>query len=834
MKTLIIGGVAGGATAAARLRRLDEGMEIVILERGGYVSFANCGLPYYIGGEIQDKSRLTLQTPENFKIQFDIDVRIFNEAISIDRERKTVTVRNLQKGETYEKIYEKIYEESYDKLILSPGAAPLRLPIPGADSERVFTLRNIPDTYSIKNFIEQKKAKSAAILGGGAIGVEMAENFKRAGLDVTIIELTDQLIAPIDFDVACAVHKHVRGKGVRLLLGNGVKSIEDLGGTLKIILDEGEVFADMLLLSAGVRPESQLAKDCGLELGPRGFIVTDDHMRTTDPDIYAVGDVVEVTDFMTRNKSAVALAGPANKQGRIAADNICGGNSVYTGTQGSSILKAFDMTVASTGLNEKTAKRLGIKYEKSFTVSASHASYYPGAFNLTIKTLFDADTGKILGAQLTGIEGVDKRCDVIAAAIRFGATAYDLTKLELCYAPPYSSAKDPVNMAGFVIENLLTGKVKNFHWHDIAALDPQNATLIDVRTEAEFSMGAIPNFVNIPLGGLRGRLGEIDKSKPVYVMCQVGLRGYIACRILTQRGYDAHNLSGGYAVWSAIQGGRAKTAEIPVPSHGGNSAASPADPKTKSTGPSGQGTEKTIAINACGLQCPGPVMKLSDALNSAADGDVIDISTTDPASAGDVEAYCKRTGNTFLGTTEGERKGVSVSRVRKGSEERVCPNGVRGGNGKNFILFSGDLDKAVAAFIMANASAAMGRKTSMFFTFWGLNILRKSQKMNVSKDFMSSLFAKMMPRGSKKLGLSKMNFAGLGAKMIRFVMKSKNVDSLEMLMKQAMDNGVELVACSMSMDIMGIAKEELIDGVKMGGAAYMLAHAEESDMSLFI
>ncbi|MDR2113399.1 MAG: FAD-dependent oxidoreductase [Candidatus Accumulibacter sp.] len=821
MKTLIIGGVAGGATAAARLRRLNEHMEIVILERGGYISFANCGLPYHVGGEIGDEAELVLQTPESFKAQFDVDVRVFNEAVAIERERKAVTVKNLQSGE--------IYEEGYDKLILSPGAAPLRLPIPGADNERVFTLRSIPDTHAIKRFMEQRQARSAAILGGGAIGVEMAENFKRAGLEVTIIELTDQLIAPIDFDMACEVHEHIRGKGVKLILGNGVKSVEELGDALRIVLEEGEIIADMLLLSAGVRPESQLAKDSGLEVNQRGFILADEHMRTKDPDIYAVGDAIEVMDFMTRGRGAVALAGPANKQGRIAADNICGGDSVYTGTQGSAILKAFDMTVASTGLNEKTATKLGVKYEKIFTVAASHASYYPGASNLTIKTLFDPDTGRILGAQVTGIEGVDKRCDVIATAIRFGATARDLTRLELCYAPPYSSAKDPVNIAGFMMENILTGKVKIFHWHDIAALDPENVTLIDVRAAPAFRMGAVPDFVNIPLEALRGRLREIDKSKPVYVMCQIGLRAYIACRILTQNGYDAHSLSGGYTLWRAIEGSRAKTGvEAMAPAGKAN------PPKTGLIlEPSSQSARKTITINACGLQCPGPIMKLSEALDSASDGDMIEILTTDAAFASDVEAYCKRTGNTFLGTTEGERKGHSTSRVRKGSAAPETDHRARG-DGKNFIVFSGDLDKAIAAFIMANAAAAMGRKTRMFFTFWGLNILRKSEKASVGKDFMSSLLAKMMPRGSGRLGLSRMNFAGLGARMIRFVMKSKNVDSLETLMKQAVDNGVEIVACAMSMDIMGIAKEELIDGVKMSGAAYMLAHAEESDMSLFI
>ena len=548
MKTLIIGGVAGGATAAARLRRLDENAEIILVERGEFISFANCGLPYYIGGKIEKKSALTLQTPKSFNARYNVDVRVCSEVVKIDRERKFVTITNLQSAETY--------DESYDKLILSPGAKPITPSIPGADSARIFTLRNIPDTFAIKEFIEENQPESVAILGGGAIGIEMAENFHHLGLKVIVIELADQIIAPIDFDMACAVQNHIRSKGIDIILGNGVKSILEDGDKLRISLDDGEVIANMLLLSAGVRPESGLAKDCGLDLNERGFIVTDDNMRTNDPDIYAVGDVVEITDFVTQSRSAVALAGPANKQGRVAADNICGVESIYTGTQGSSILKIFEMTVASTGLNEKTANRLGIKFDKSFTVSSNHATYYPESSGLTIKTLFDPDTGRILGAQIVGSDGADKRCDVIATAIRFGATAFDLAKLELCYAPPFNSAKDPVNMAGFVIENLLTKKANTFHWHDIDDKDLDGVTLLDVRTEKEFENGTIPGFINIPLDELRKRINEIDPGKPVYVTCQVGLRGYVACRILMQNGYDALNLSGGYSVWNMVKKGK--------------------------------------------------------------------------------------------------------------------------------------------------------------------------------------------------------------------------------------------------------------------------------------
>ena len=801
-KILIVGGVAGGASAAARLRRLDENVDIIMFERGEYISFANCGLPYYIGGEITEKSALTVQTPQKFHAQFNVDVRTQNEVTAIDRAAKTVSVKNLVSGQTY--------SETYDKLILSPGAQPIKPDIQGVSSNKVFTLRNIPDTYKIKEYIETHSPKNAAVIGGGYIGVEMAENLVSAGLSVTLIEMLDQVIAPLDYDMACEIHRHIESKGVRLILKNGVKAIADNDTSLTITLNEGEIEADMLIMAIGVQPESKLGRDCGLEINGRGCIVVGDDMLTSDSDIYAVGDVAEITDFVTGQKGFIPLAGPANKQGRIAADNICGLNSKYTGTQGSAILRVFDMTVAATGINEKTAKRLGLDYDKSFTYSQSHAGYYPGAVNMSIKTVFEKSTGKILGAQITGFDGVDKRCDVFATAIRAGMTAYDLAQLELCYAPPYSSAKDPVNMAGFVIENLLTKKVKNFHWHDIQNLS--NVTLLDVRTPIEYENGAIEGFINIPIDELRSRLSELDCNKPVYVTCNIGQRGYAAARILGQNGFDVYNLSGGYRLYNSIFG------KNPPP-----------HPNATKPQIALKCADNVIKLNACGLQCPGPIVKLSCALAEAQSGDVIEISTTDPAFGADIEAFCRRTGNKFICIESA--KGISVAKVQKAGEQE---NASEKGNGKNFIVFSGDLDKAIASFIMANASAAMGRKTSMFFTFWGLNILRRQEHVAVKKDFISRMFAMMMPRGSRKLKLSQMNMGGLGAKMIRAIMKQKNVDSLEDLIRQAQECGVELVACSMSMDIMGLKQEELIDGVKLGGAAAMLAHAEESDMSLFI
>lgn len=541
MKTLIIGGVAGGASAAARLRRLREKDEIVMLERGEYVSFANCGLPYFIGGVITDKSKLTLQTPESFKARFNIDVRVQSEAVKIDPAQKTIAVKDLKTGE--------IYNESYDNLILSPGAEPVKPNIEGADASFVFTLRNIPDTLKIKDFINEKQPRDAVVVGGGYIGLEMAENLKEAGLNVTVAELSEHLIPSLDFDMAADVHRYLKSKGINLLLNNGVKAIKDG----RVVLNRGEVKADMVIMSAGVKPETRLARECGIPLNGRGSIIVDSHMRTGVPDIYAVGDAVEVHDFITGQPVFVPLAGPANKQGRIAADNIAGIPSEYTGTQGSAVIKLFDMTAGATGLNEQGAAAMGLDYDKTYIYSASHASYYPGGANMSVKALWDRKTLKLLGAQIVGFDGVDKRLDVLAACIRLGAKITDLTRLELCYAPPFGSAKDPVNMLGFTAENIVTGKVKQFFWHDVANLPRDGSvTLLDVRTPLEVSRGKIDGFINIPVDSLRERINEIPADKPVYVHCHSGLRSYIACRILSGLGYDCYNLAGGWRLYESV------------------------------------------------------------------------------------------------------------------------------------------------------------------------------------------------------------------------------------------------------------------------------------------
>lgn len=536
MKVVIIGGVAGGATAAARLRRLDESAEIILFERGEYISFANCGLPYYIGGEIKEKSALTVQTPESFRARLNVDVRTRQTVTAVDRKNKSVTVRR-ENGEEY--------SETYDKLLITPGAAPVRPPLKGTDKENVFTLRNIPDTYRMDEYITARKPKTAAVVGGGFIGLEMAENLTRRGIAVTVIEAAPQIAAVLDEDTACDLQNYLTKQGVRIRTNAKIESTDETG-------------CDMTLLSVGVRPESELAAACGLETGLRGAIKTDDHMRTSDPDIYAAGDVVQIRNFVTGGEGYIPLAGPANKQARIAADNIAGGNSVYRGTQGTSVLKAFGMTAAATGLNERAAKAAGIPYDKVFLYSANHASYYPGAQFMNLKVLFHKESGKILGAQAVGFDGTDKRIDVLATAIRAGMTAGDLCGLELAYAPPFSSAKDPVNMAGYVIENLLSGKVRQIHWHDVDSLTgTPGLQRIDVRPAAAYANGTIPGAVSIPLAQLRGRLGEIDKSRPVYVSCQTGLNSYIACRILLQNDFQAVNLAGGYRLYNAVR--QAKT-----------------------------------------------------------------------------------------------------------------------------------------------------------------------------------------------------------------------------------------------------------------------------------
>lgn len=805
-KIIIVGGVAGGATTAARLRRLDEEAEIVMFERGEYISFANCGLPYYIGGTIAEREALLVQTVEGMAEKFNLDIRTLSEVVDINRERKTVTVKHLPTGKTY--------EESYDYLVLSPGASPIKPAIPGIEeAEHVFTLRNIPDTDRIKAYVDEKQPKKAVVIGGGFIGVEMAENLWERGLDVTLVEAAKQIMAPVDYEMAAILHQHIRDKGVRLILEDGVAAFENRGQVVR--LTSGTALeADMVILAIGVKPENELARRAGLAIGERGGIQVNEYLQTSDPSIYAIGDAIEVKDYVTGTPTHIPLAWPANRQGRIVADHINGRNVRYLGTLGTAIAKVFDMTVASTGNNEKTLKRLGIEYEVLHIHPYSHASYYPGAFPVALKLLFDRKTGKLFGAQAVGYDGVDKRIDVLATAIKGGLTVFDLPDLELAYAPPYSSAKDPVNMAGYVATNLMEEMIETVQWHEVNDLIENGAFLLDVREPMEREMGAIPTSINIPLGELRKRLNELPKDETIYVYCQVGLRGYLAARILMQRGYRVKNLDGGYKTYSAVY------ANIEQPKQ--------REQKTGSV--TAMDIQATTTLDACGLQCPGPIMKVYQTMEQLKEGDILEVKATDPGFTRDIQSWCDKTGNTLLKTTFENKQFKAYIQKGKG----VPQNTIAKKDGATIIVFSGDLDKTIASFIIASGAAAMGKKVTMFFTFWGLNVLRKKDAPPVDKDLLEKMFGMMMPKGVHDLPLSKMNMAGMGPKMIQYVMEKKNVDSIETLMKNAMAAGVKLVACSMSMDIMGIKKEELIDGIEIGGVATYLGDAEEAGLNLFI
>lgn len=842
-KTVIIGGVAGGATAAARLRRMDEHMEIVILERGEYISYANCGLPYYIGDTIKERDDLLLQTPGAMKKRFNIEVRVLNEVTAIHKEEKKVTVKNLRTGESY--------EESYDALIIATGSSPLKPPIPGIEGANIFTLWTVPDTDRIKEYINRSKPKRAAVIGGGFIGLEMAENLHAAGLKVSIIEMQNQVMAPIDHEMAQLLHENLEMNSVELILGDGVSSFEEKDQGTEILLTGGRrVETDMVILSIGIRPNSILAKDAGIALNTRGGIITDEYMRTSEPDIYAVGDAVETENYTLKERAMVPLAGPANKQARVLADVMTGADRSYKGVQGTSVAKVFDLTVAAVGVNEKTLVGKGYvkgtDYHSILIDQKSHAGYYPGAVMLTMKLLFDGK-GKILGAQIIGQDGADKRIDVLASVMRMNGTVYDLAELELAYAPPYSSAKDPVNMLGFVAQNVLEGLVSFIPYDEVDRMLEEKKeafTVLDVTEAVEREVFAVTGSYHIPLGQLRERMEELQKDKLIIVYCAIGVRAYNAARILMQSGFEQVKvLSGGMTFYKSMHykermikqqdtiydsgnnGGTAKAAEI-------SSNAMKIEELAKNT---------VKIVDCCGMQCPGPIMKVNEALCGMADGEILQVCATDMGFARDVEAWCRRTGNIFLRTERRGKENIVFIEKGKGgcqidTDSKACgaDSGIRDTQGKTMVVFSGDLDKVLASFIIANGAAAMGRPVTMFFTFWGLNALRKPEKQGVKKPFIEKMFGAMMPRGTKRLKLSKMNMAGMGTAMMKKVMKDKNVDSLEMLMKQAMANGVKLVACTMSMDVMGITKEELIEGVELAGVASYLGDAEESNVNLFI
>ena len=812
MKHLIVGGVAGGATAAARIRRIAENDEIILFEKGEYISYANCGLPYYIGGTIADRSKLFVQTPEAFGRRFDIDVRTRSEVLSIHTEEKKVTVKAPDGS---------VYEESYDKLLLSPGASPVKPPLPGIDLEGIFTLRNVSDTDAIKQYIGSRDVKRAVVIGGGFIGLEMAENLHDAGAEVTVVEMADQVMAPIDFSMAAIVHQHLLEKGVRLRLNTAVTGFEKSGEGLEVAFASGEKApADIVILSIGVRPLNTLATAAGLATGQRGGIKVNEYLRTSAPDIYAVGDVIEYPHPVDGNPWMNYLAGPANRQARIVADNMVQGDTEkYEGSIGTSIAKVFDLTVAATGMAAKRLKQENIPYLTATIHPNSHAGYYPGATPMSIKVVFAPETGRLLGAQIVGYYGVDKRLDELAFAIKRGCTVNDLTAIEHAYAPPYSSAKDPVALAGYVAGNILSGKMNPITWRELRDIDKSTITLIDVRTPVEFANGTIDGAINIPLDDMRRQLDRIPRDKPIVLFCGVGLRGYLASNILKQRGFkDVRNLSGGIKTY------RAATAKI---------ADAPSAPRCSAKPTEAPKAADVVRIDACGLSCPGPIMKLQQAVGDAADHSTIQITATDPGFVRDAEAWCRSTGNRFVG--HDSAKGLHTVTIEKSSAGKPsCQASESRGKGKSFILFSDDLDKALATFVLANGAAATGEKVTIFFTFWGLNAIKKDRKPKVQKDIFGKMFSMMLPSGSRKLKLSKMNMGGAGSRMMRYIMKRKNIESLESLRDMAISNGVEFIACQMSMDVMGITKEELLDNVTIGGVATYMNRADDANLNLFI
>ncbi len=824
-KYIIIGGVAGGASTAARIRRIDEKAVVILYERGEHVSYANCGLPYHIGGIISERDRLFVMTPEKFRKSLNVDVRVNHEVLAIHPQKRLIQVKNLNTG--------KLESESYDRLLLSPGAEPIIPPITGIAQEGVFTLRSVPDMDRIQQYIHAHQPKKALVVGAGFIGLEMAENMHRLGMSVTIIERQNQVMPPLDFEMASLVWNHLQQKRLRVLLGETLVQVDKIDqGLLQAKLCSGEsINTDIVVLSVGVRPDTKLAKDANLTLEKNGAIRVNSYLQTSDPDIYAVGDAIAFPSPLTNTPATIPLAGPASKQARIAAENMVQGNTrTYSGSFGTSIVKVFDLTAGVAGVNEKQLRDQGIPFQAAMMHSLNHAGYYPGAKPLSLKIVFAPD-GKLLGAQCVGQEGVDKRLDVVSSILKRNGSISDMVEFEQAYAPPFSSSRDPINISGMVAENILKGLSAAVYWNEIDSLLQSGAFFIDVRTPEEFSLGTISSSVNIPHTEIRSRLGEIPGNRKIVVFCKVGQRGYLAERILRQNGFsDVCNLSGGITTWeSAI---RAEKNEILE----NNSALGLMDTSSDSLEPAFE-TE----INACGLQCPGPILRLKKAIDSLPNGHKIRIQASDPGFARDVDSWCRLTGNVL--TSLKERDNLIEAIIMKSTEQKNYPGKESAAPEKNasfkdkeltMVVFSNDLDKAMASFVIANGAASSGKKVTMFFTFWGLSILRKTPAFSNKKDWIGKAFGWMLPSNSNKLPLSKMNFAGMGPVMMKSRMRQKNIDSLDKMMQTAQELGVHLVACQMSMDVMGLSKDELLPGIEIGGVAHYLEKASHSGINLFI
>lgn len=815
-KIVIIGGVAGGATAATRLRRLNETDQIILLEKGEYISFANCGLPYHVGGVIKERDNLLLQTVEGMHAQYDLDIRNFSEVTKINPETKTVTVYHHQTKETY--------EERYDQLILSTGAKAIVPPITGlATATNVFSLRNIPDMDQIQAYIKTQNVQTATVIGGGFIGLEMMENLVELGIDVQLVEMAPQVMPNVDFELAQQIHQQINLHGVNLILNDGLKEIQEAGK--RLVLTSGQVLqSDLTILSIGVTPENTLAKEAGLTLGFRGGVKVDHHFQTSQKDIYAIGDMIEVTDFVTQEATHVPLAWPANRQGRLVADVLNGLPIHYPGTAGTSVAKVFELTIAATGNSERLLQQKGIEYQAIHLHPNSHAGYYPGASPIHLKLLFDS-SGKILGAQAIGTKGVEKRIDVIATAMRFGAKADELASIELSYAPPYSSAKDPVNLLGYTADNLLNQRVRTFQWHEVDALLEKQAFFLDIREEFELATGKLADPTWIPLNQLRQRLTELPKDKMIYVYCQVGQRGYNAARLLMAHGFEVKNLDGGYKTYKQAKYQlKLVTPKAPAVSTQTTNAPITNQPKAP-----------MIELDACGLQCPGPILKVKQAIDQMEDGQQLKIVASDFGFSADIAAWCENTGNTLLSSDlTNNQVNVLIEKGQVGSSATpAITEGVlrETKEGATMVVFSGEMDKVLASMIIASGAAAMGKDVTIFFTFWGLSALKKQR---IKKSGLAKMFDLMLPKGAASLPISSMNMGGLGNKMIKHVMKQKNVESLPKMIEQANQLGVKFVACTMSMDIMGIEPAELYDFVEYGGVATYLGDSESANLNLFI
>lgn len=815
MKYVIIGGVAGGATTAARLRRIDENAEIIMLEKGPHISYANCGLPYYIGGVIKDRNKLLVQTPESFNARFNIDIRIHSEVTAVNSDVKSVEVKNILTGE--------MYTETYDKLILSPGASAIKPPIPGINSPNIFTLRNVQDTDKIKAFVDDEHPRTAVVVGAGFIGLEMAENLHHIGVKVTVVEAASQVMNMMDSEIAAPIHQHFKEKNVGLFLEDAVKEFVPKGELIEVHLSSERIIkADFVILSIGVRPDTFLAKSAGIKIGEAGGIWVDDYLQTSKKDIYAVGDAIEFPHPISGKPSLAFLAGPANKQGRILADNMVYGHKrKYQGSIGTAIAKVFDLTAGITGLTHRGLKALGIKHESTIVNAGSHAGYYPGAMQMIMKISFDPDNGKLLGGQIVGYTGVDKRLDLLATTIKNGGTIYDLQEIEHAYAPPFSSAKDPVNQAGFNAENIIRGLFKPLSPFQFKKRSIKDSFVLDVRTAEEYNLGSIDGALNVNVDDIRNHLNMIPKDKKVMIYCAAGLRGYIAARILRQHGYDdVYNLSGGLKVYKQAMSEQSNPIFFKDEIEARN-IIEPISPINI----------KTIEVDACGLQCPGPILKLKDTIDVMSEGDQMEVTATDPGFFGDVESWCKVTGNKLI--TRESNAGEIKAVIQKQKKETT--QGLQTSlDHKTIVVFSDDLDKALASFVIANGAASMGKRVTMFFTFWGLNVIKDANKPKVKKDTMGNMFSKMMPAHAGELSLSNMNMAGMGRLMMKWRMKDKHVDALETMIQIAQETGINMIACQMSMDIMGVDKEELIEGVKIGGVANYLEEAEQSNLNLFI